>query len=51
MLASSFHVPFILKEQQTPKLMAWRGGSLGQVEPAYGALFSPMLLQKMSALC
>ena len=31
-------------------MMAWRGVSLGQVEPASWALFSPVLLQEMNAL-
>lgn len=48
---SSFYVSFILTEQQASTLVAGSGVSLGQVEPAYGALFGPMLLQKTNALC
>lgn len=43
-------VSFILNEQQASKMMALSGVPLGQVEPAYRALFSPMLLQEMNAL-
>lgn len=47
---SSFYVYLILNEQQASKVMACSEASLGQVETAYWALFSPMLLQEMNAL-